>query len=152
MKREWLYAMLALGAGIAGGMLGSRLNEAVAAAAVETAPKSLAAHEILLIGPNGRPRAALRMTKSGEPSLEFFDHAGQARIALDIGSDENPGMRIYDLKRAMRIEVAVNADNVPTLRLFDAQSRPRALLGVDADGEAGMNFYSNSGRILRELP
>ena len=78
MKREWLYAMLALGAGIAGGMLGSRLNGAVAAAAVEAAPKSLAAHEILLIGPNGRPRAALRMTKSGEPSLEFLDHAGQA--------------------------------------------------------------------------
>lgn len=151
MKREWLYAILALIAGIAGGMLGSRLNGgAVAVAAVE--PKSLAAHEILLIGPNGRTRAALRMTKSGEPSLEFFDHAGQARVAIDIGSDENPEMRIYDLKRAVRVEMAVSSDNVPTLRLFDAQARPRALLGVDADGEAGMNFYSSSGRILRELP
>jgi hypothetical protein len=152
MKREWLYVMLALIAGTMGGIVGSRLNGIGAAVAAEAAPRSIAAQEILLIDPNGKTRAALRMTKAGEPSLELLDHAGQTRLALDIGADENPGIRFYDLKRMLRIEVGVNADNVPTLRLFDNQSRPRALIGVDADGEAGEDFYSSNGRILRELP
>jgi hypothetical protein len=152
MKKEWFYASLALAAGIAGGMVGGRLNLDGVGVAAEAAPKSLAAQQILLIGPNGKVRAALRMTKGGEPSLEFYDHAGQMRLALDIGADENPGLRLYDMKRALRLEVGINSDNVPALKVFDDQSRPRALLGVDADGEAGMNFYSGDGRILRELP
>jgi hypothetical protein len=152
MKKEWLYVVLALAAGVVGGMLGRRLNGAAAVVASESAPKTLAAQEILLTGSNGKVRAALHMTKNGEPSLELFDHAGQTRIVLDIGPDETPGMRFYDLKRAMRLKAEVSSENVPTLRFFDEQSRLRALFGVDAEGEAAMSFYSTTGRILRELP
>lgn len=126
--------------GIVGGMLGSRLNGAGTAVAGEPVPRSIAAREILLIGPNGKARAALHMTKDGQPILELYDHAGQTRVGLDIGPDETPGVRLYDLKGAARIGMSVSSDNVPALRLFDAQSRPRALLGVDGDGEAAMNF------------
>jgi hypothetical protein len=38
------------------------------------------------------------------------------------------------------------------VRLMDTSERAREVLGVDAEGEAGINFYAQDGRVLRELP
>ena len=61
-------------------------------------------------------------------------------------------MRLYDTSNKLRLSLEISTDGVPTVRLMDTSDRARAVIGVDAEGEAGLNFYAQDGRVLRELP
>jgi hypothetical protein len=152
MRKEWLYATLALIAGLAGGFLGSKLNGASAAVAAEAKPKNLAAESIRLVDVSGKTHAALHLNKDGEPSFEIYDHTGKLRAGLAIDSEQELALRLYDVKGSARVGMSVSPDGVPALRLFDAEARPRTLLGVDHDGEPALDFYASNGKLMRELP
>jgi hypothetical protein len=151
-KRERLYAVVALACGILGGLAGGRLSATAAAGATQVPPRTIAAQEILLVDAKGDTRGALSLNKDGDAGLALYDHHGKTRIALQISSDDESGFKVFDPAGVLRISLTLNVDQIPTLRLFDAQRRPRALLGVDPDGEAALDFYSEEGKLLRELP
>jgi hypothetical protein len=150
-KRERLYAVVALAGGILGGLAGGRLSATAAAGTTRVPPRTIAAQQILLVDAKGDTRGALSLNKDGDAGLSLYDHHGKTRIALQISSDES-GVKVFDPAGVLRISLTLNVDQIPTLRLFDAQHRPRALLGVDPDGEAALDFYSEEGKLLRELP
>jgi hypothetical protein len=152
MRKEWLYAMLALMAGTAGGVIGGRWSNAAIVIAAETSAKTIAAQQIVLIDAQGKTRAALHLNNQGEPGLDLYDHTGKLRAGFAINSEQELGLKLYDTKGVERVTMTVNSDGIPALRLYDSEANPRALLGVDTEGEAALDFYSRQGKLLRELP
>jgi hypothetical protein len=149
-KQEWLYAILALCGGIFGGFASSKLTSTAGAAVV--AQRSIAAQQILLIDPKGNARGTLSLNKEGDGSFSLYDHKGKLRAALEISDAEGLGLKFFDTAGALRLSLIINPERIPALRLFDSQRRPRALFGVDPEGDAALDFYSEEGKLLRELP
>jgi hypothetical protein len=151
-KRVWLYAVLALTGGVLGGFASGRLNASAAATIAQVPQRIMAAQEILLVDAKGNTRGTLSLNKDGDAGLSLYDHQGKLRTAIQISEDEGLGFKLFDTTGALRISLIINADHIPALRLFDSQHHPRALLGVDPEGEAALDFYSQEGKLLRELP
>jgi hypothetical protein len=152
-RPQWLYAMLALTGGVLGGFASGKLTSSTAAATIAQVPqRTLAAQEILLVDAKGRTRGALSLSKDGDGGLSLYDHQGKLRTALAINQAEGLGLKLFDTTGALRLSLIINPDQIPAVRLFDSQHRPRALFGVDPEGEAALDFYSQEGRLLRELP
>ncbi len=149
---KWTFLMVALLGGIAGGAIGSRWLAPRPAIASDTAPKSLAAQEILLVDAHGRTHAALRLDSDFEPVLQMYGHSGKSRVALGFGKERNLGLLFTDDAGVTRVIIGVTNDDVPAVRLFDQHGRQRALFGVDSGGESALDFYDGNGRLLRELP
>jgi hypothetical protein len=152
MRKEWLYAMLALGAGLIGGIIGGRFSNPGAALAAEAPVKNIAAEEIALVDAHNKTHAFLHLNKDGDPSFELYDHLGKLRAGLGFSSGQELGLKLFDAKGATRIIMTVSSDGVSALRLLDSKSQPRELLGIDNAGEPAIDFYSSDGRLLRELP
>jgi hypothetical protein len=150
MKRESLYVVVALAGGVFGGLAGGRLGSTASIAA--QVQKTIAAQEILLVDGKGNTRGALRLNPEGEPNLAFYGHDGKLRAAFDITNEEGLAFRLTDSSGTTRISMTINSDEIPALRLFDARAHPRALIGVDPEGESALDFYSQQGKLLRELP
>ena len=151
MKRESLYVVVALVGGILGGLAGGRLGS-TATIAAQAPQKTVAAQELLLVDAKGNTRGALRLNQDGEPNLALYAHDGKLRAAFEITNEDGLAFRLADSSGTTRISLTINSDEIPALRLFDAQTRPRALMGVDPQGESALDFYSQQGKLLRELP
>ena len=152
MKRELLYAVLALAGGVLGGLAGGKLSSTALATVPQAPPQTIAAQEVLLIDAKGNARAVLRLNETGDPGLSLYDHRGKLRTALQVSDEMGLGFQLFDTSGAVRISLIINADQIPALRLLDSRSRPRALFGVDPEGEPALDFYSQEGKLLRELP
>jgi len=151
-RKEWLYATLALIGGLAGGIAGSRLFGPGAAVAAETYPKSIAAQEFKLVDSKGKALLLLHSEPGGDPSCEFYDHAGKLRAGLAIDGDHELGFKLYDATGKARMTFTVGADGASTVRFYDAAGQARELMGVDNGGEPALMFYASDGKFLRQLP
>ncbi len=151
-RHQWLYGLLALTGGVLGGFASGKLNSTAGASIGQLQQRRLAAQEILLVDAKGHTRGALGLNKEGEPGIAIYDHQGTLRTALEISETDGLGLKLYDMTGALRISLLINNDQIPAIRLFDSRHRPRALLGVDPEGEAALDFYSEEGKLLRELP
>jgi hypothetical protein len=152
MRREWLYGVLALIAGVFGGYASGKFSATARAAVVQLRQRTVAAQEIVLIDAKGQVRGTLGVNQNGDAGLSFYDHHGKRRTALEISDAEGLWFKLFDTTGALRLALTINSDQIPALRLFDSQRHPRVLLGVDPDGEAALDFYSQEGKLLRELP
>src|SRR5438132_8929962 len=152
MRREWLYGLLALTGGVIGGFASGRFSSAAGASVAQLPQRTMAAEQILLVDAKGRTRGVLGLNKDGDPAVSVYDHHGTLRSALDISDADGLGFKFFDTAGTLRISLVINADQIPAIRLLDSRHRPRALLGVDPEGEAALDFYSEEGKLLRELP
>jgi hypothetical protein len=152
MKRAWFYVVLALAGGVLGGLAGGKLSSTAVAIVIQAPPRTVTAQEVLLVDAKGNARAVLRLNEIGDPGLSLYDHRGKLRTALQISDNEGLGFQLFDSSGELRISLIINADQIPALRLFDSRRRPRALFGVDPEGEPALDFYSQDGKLLRELP
>ena len=151
-RRQWLYAVLVLTGGVLGGYASGKISSTAGATIVQLPQRTMTAQEIVLVDAKGDMRGTLGVNKDGNAGLSLFDHHGKLRTALEISDTEGLAFKLFDPTGAVRLSLIVNNDRVPALRLFDSQQRPRVLLGVDPEGEAALDFYSEEGKLLRELP
>jgi hypothetical protein len=151
-RQEWLYALLALAGGVLGGFASGKLGSTAGAAITQMPARTVAAQKILLVDAKGQTRGALGVNQQGDPGISIYDHRGALRTSLEISDADGLGLKLFDPTGALRISLVINTDQIPAIRLFDSQRRPRALLGVDPQGEAALDFYSEEGKLLRELP
>ena len=149
-KKQWLYGLLVLAGGLAGGALANPLWQGAAAAAAQ-APKNIAAQEFTLVDENGKPRASLG-NKDGHTAFQIFGRDGHPRAEIDVDPNGAPAIALFDTDHKLRITVAVSSEAIPTVKLYDKNEEPRALIGVDDEGEPGMEFYGTGGKLMRELP
>ena len=152
IRREWLYAVLMLTGGVLGGYASGKISSTAGAAVVQHPQRTITAQEIVLVDAKGDLRGTLGVNKDGDAGLSLFDHKGKLRTALEINDTEGLALKLLDPTGAVRLSLIVSGDRIPALRLFDSQHRPRVLLGVDPEGEAALDFYSEEGKLLRELP
>jgi hypothetical protein len=151
-KTLWLYAVLVF----AGGLIGGALTSAVCRSRTVTAATPVVRTDSSAKSDISAPR---RVVTASEFLL--LDAAGKPRAKIDVNDDGQAGFAMYDRDNHPRAQIVVDnygapseisTDGVPTVRLLDTSDRPRAVLGVDGQGEAGLNFYAQDGRVLRELP
>jgi hypothetical protein len=152
IRRQCLYGLLALAGGVLGGLASGKISSTAGATLAQSQLRSMAAQEIILVDAKGQRRGALILNKDGDPSLSLYDHQGTLRSALDLSNADGLGFKLFDASGALRISLMINTDQIPAIRLFDSHHRPRTLLGVDPEGEAALDFYSEEGKLLRELP
>jgi hypothetical protein len=165
-KTLWLYAVLVFAGGLIGGALTSavcRSRTVTAATPVvrtDSSAKSdisaprrvLTASEFLLLDAAGKPRAKIDVNDDGQAGFAMYDRDNHPRAQIVVDNYGAPSVRLYDTTDKLRLSLEISTDGVPTVRLLDTSDRPRAVLGVDGQGEAGLNFYAQDGRVLRELP
>jgi hypothetical protein len=138
--------------GVLGGYASGKISSTAGAGAVQLPRRAMTAQELVLVDAKGATRGTFGVNKDGDAGLSLFDHQGRLRTALEISDTEGLAFKLFDPTGAVRLSLIINRDRIPALRLFDSQDRPRVLLGVDPEGEAALDFYSEDGKLLRELP
>jgi len=159
-KTLWLYGVLVFAGGLIGGALTSgicRSRTVVAAPPVTKSDTSaqrriVSASEFVLLDSTGKPRAKIDVNDDGQAGFAMYDRDNHPRAQIVVDNYGAPSVRLYDTTDKLRLSLEISTDGVPTVRLMDTSDRARAVLGVDAEGEAGLNFYAQDGRVLRELP
>jgi hypothetical protein len=165
-KTLWLYGVLVFAGGLIGGALASgvcRSRIVPAAPEVAKSPGSaksdtsaprrvVTASEFLLLDAAGKPRARIDVNDDGQAAFAMYDRDNHPRAQIVVDNYGAPSVRLYDTTNKLRLSLEISTDGVPTVRLTDSSDRARAVLGVDGQGEAGLNFYAQDGRVLRELP
>jgi len=110
------------------------------------------ASEFVLTDAAGKPRARIEVSRDGKAQFAMYDQQSHPRAQIAVDDLGAPSVQLYDTSNRLRLSLEVSTDGIPTVRLMDSSARARELLGVDAEGEAGLNFYAQDGRVLRELP
>jgi hypothetical protein len=110
------------------------------------------ASQFVLTDPDGKPRLRMDVNQDGLAEFAMYDRDNHPRTQVVVDNYGAPSIRLYDTYNKLRISLDVGTDGIPTVRLMDTSDRAREVLGVDAEGEAGINFYAQDGRVLRELP
>lgn len=170
-KTLWLYGVLVFAGGLIGGALSngachSRIvaaTPAVISGDMKTDTKSasdtrapqqriVTASEFVVLDAAGKPRARIDVNGEGQAAFAMYDRDNHPRARIVVNNQGVPSVRLYDTSNKLRLSLEVSTDGIPTVRLMDNGNHARALLGVDAEGEAGLNFYAQDGRLLRELP
>lgn len=162
-KTVLLYGALIFAGGLIGGGITSAVyrSHPVAAApqAAGDADKANApagsvvtASEFVLTDAAGKPRARIEVSRDGKAQFAMYDQQSHPRAQIAVDDLGAPSVQLYDTSNRLRLSLEVSTDGIPTVRLMDSSNRARELLGVDAEGEAGLNFYAQDGRVLRELP
>jgi len=103
-KRDVLMVIVALAAGLVGGVVSSwfLMGAPVFAQKAPQPEKVLQAERFEVVDQAGKLRAALGTASDGSPSLTLADQAGKSRATLGIASDGSPGLQLYDQAGQLR--------------------------------------------------
>jgi hypothetical protein len=113
-------AVLALAAGLVGGLLADRLSFDRPVLASEPA-KEIMAQAFTLVDAEGATRAALNTSIEGEPALAFYDSKHRIRIVLDMTGGGDPRLFLMDAEGRIRtvMGLGLGDDGRPFVRLRD---------------------------------
>ena len=145
-KQYSLLLVLALVAGLVGGVVSSRLftNQPVFAKEVTSKSKEIfpelrviMAKEIMLLGLDRKPRIRLMVDQNGEPGLHFYDEQGTYRAGFSVGAG-TPALTMHD-KSGLRLQIGLmslmsTGAEWPTILLIDKKGVNRTILTLDPIG------------------
>ena len=136
-KRDYLLVVvIALAAGIAGGMVTHRFL--VPSAREDKELKNIVvAHEFHLVDEEGRDRWVLNLSKHGEPTVTFVNQNGWAPMAIGINKE---GLPFFNMV------LEPHSKGGPSLILMDSQMKRRALLGLNKEGEPHLSLLDETGQ------
>jgi len=156
-KQYISLAVLALAAGLAGGMVSSWFfsNQLVFAreATEKTAEISpelrvIMAREINLLGLDRKPRIKLAVDQNGEPGLHYYDEKGRYRAGFSVGQG-TPALTMRD-KSGLRLQIGLTRlmsteDEWPTILLMDKKGVERVILALDIEGRPHLALKNAKG-------
>jgi hypothetical protein len=156
-KQYISLAVLALAAGLAGGMVSSWFfsNQLVFAReatkkAAEISPelRVIMAREINLLGLDRKPRIKLAVDEYGEPGLHFYDEKGRYRAGFSVGQG-TPALTMRD-KSGLRLQIGLTRlmstkDEWPTILLVDKKGVERVILALDIEGRPHLALKNAKG-------
>ena len=138
-----LIFLLALTAGLAGGLLASQFfaTTPVLAAKTSEMQKVIAAEEFRLIDKEGRVLSTWGMYAGG-PGIVLFNRNGQFRAVFSLTSpEEGPVLTFADKDGVHRATVGLGAKRQPYLTLRDVAGKERISLSLDDKGDPFLVFY-----------
>lgn len=156
-KQYISLAVLALAAGLAGGIVSSWFlsNQPVFAreattGAGEISPelRVIMAREINLLGLDRKPRIKLAVDQNGEPGLHYYDEKGRYRAGFSVGQG-TPSLTMRD-KSGLRLQIGLmklisTGDEWPTILLMDKKGVERAILTLDIEGRPHLALKNAKG-------
>ena len=156
-KQYISLAVLALVAGLAGGMVSSWFfsNQLVFAReatkkAAEISPelRVIMAREIILLGLDRKPRIKLAVDQNGEPGLHYYDDKGRYRAGFSVGQG-TPALTMRD-KSGLRLQIGLTRlmsteDEWPTILLMDEKGVERVILALDIEGSPHLALKNAKG-------
>jgi hypothetical protein len=131
-----LWVVIALFAGLIGGMLSNRFLRPEPEQSKDLR-NIVVAHEIHLVDDEGRERWVLTLSKEGEPHVTFVNKNGWAPMAMGINKEGLPFLNMV---------LEPNQKAGPSLIMMDSQMNSRALLGLNGDGEPYLTFLDQNGQ------
>ena len=138
-----LMLLLALTAGLAGGLLATHFSATAPALAANTpeAQKVISAEEFRLIDKEGRILSTWGMYAGG-PGIVLFNKNGQFRAVFSLTSpEEGPVLTFADKNGVHRATVGLGAKRQPYLTLRDVAGKERISLSLDDKGDPFLVFY-----------
>lgn len=172
-RKNWAYAMLALGGGVLGGLVAMQLAPTVAIAAravhtlraerfelvdkagsrravFEVSPSGMA--DLMLYDGAGHDRAEYRVSRDGVATLGFYDETGARRVLLGAVPGGRNGVTVYGNNGRLLAGLTVDADNDSSVTLYDPNTgRARVGLGVATSGAPALALFDEKGRDRAEL-
>jgi hypothetical protein len=156
-KQYISLAVLALAAGLAGGMVSSWFfsNQLVFAReatkkAAEISPelRVIMAREINLLGLDRKPRIKLAVDQNGEPGLHYYDEKGRYRAGFSVGQG-TPALTMRD-KSGLRLQIGLTRlmsteDEWPTILFMDKKGVERVILALDIEGRPHLALKNAKG-------
>lgn len=97
LKRDvWTMLVLAVGAGLLGGLVSGSLTSTPPAFAEKTAaPKVISAESFFIVDQQGQVRAALALSPdNGQPALVFLDKQGKVRLRASLLAQGHPAVYV----------------------------------------------------------
>ncbi len=181
MKTDWMTKGLLVFVGSGLWAMALMHGQPVARAQTSAIPNVIKAHKFELVDANGKPRAALAVSKYGAglglndvtgttrailsvgasgSRLDLSDAIGKTRVAL--GVDDGPGLALYDANEKIRAAISVDEEG-PALYLADANGTDRAILGVTqtvnkvtgaatTSSPGTLTLYDKNGNVLYQRP
>ncbi|MFH0811106.1 MAG: hypothetical protein V2A77_11675 [Pseudomonadota bacterium] len=136
--------ILALVAGLIGGLVASRLAFVPAAWAQNRTPKTIEAEDFRLVDAERNLRALLRVEKGGQPELTLWDTSGMARAALRLNHEQEP---VFDMWSKGGVHAALTmVGDVPGMAVY-VNGQRRTWLAV-VNGVPRMQLWDEVGRQL----
>jgi hypothetical protein len=132
----FLFVVIALAAGVIGGMLSNKFLQPEPEQG-KNLKNIIVAHEIHLVDDEGRERWVLALSREGEPHVTFVNRHGWAPMAMGINKE---GLPFFNMV------LEPNQKAGPSLIMMDSQMNSRALLGLNLDGEPYLTFLDKSGQ------
>jgi len=117
----------------------------------------------LAMGPDGSARLSFHDADAptarvmlglnqGNPSLTFADSVGRPRIVLSAAADGSASLGFRGKERTFPgASLSVLPSGAVALVLYDAGGKARAGLGVEDHGRAGLDFFDQSGKVIRQV-
>lgn len=148
-RKQYIFVLLlAVGGGVAGGALVSRLLVARPAFAQATAENSqvLRAQRFEVIDEEGKRRGRFDSLPNGAVRLVFYNSDGRIRTGLLVATNGTPGLQFWDRNGK---PVSVFSDGVT---LLDPAGQPRGRMSVSANGNPSITFYDADGKVTWSAP
>jgi hypothetical protein len=156
-KQYISLAVLALVAGLAGGMVSSWFINSQPVFAREATEKAteispelrvIMAREINLLGLDRKPRIKLAVDQNGEPGLHYYDEDGLYRAGFSVGQG-TPALTMRD-KSGLRLQIGLTRlmsteDEWPTILLMDKKGIERVILALDIEGRPHLALKNAKG-------
>lgn len=148
-RRQFHMALAVLAvSGLGGGFVSSLVVPGRAAWAQEGA-KQVRAEAFILVDADGKPRASLLFTPTGEPSLGLTDAAGITRAVLSLTRDQ-PSLTLTDAAGKPRAGLSIGGDGGPSLAFYDAVGDPQ--VGLSVMGGTPNLVFIDEGRVQWRAP
>jgi len=129
MIKRMAYTVLAIGAGLIGGMLHSAFFPVTAARAAEDS-RSIKVTAVELVDSAGR-RLAVLDSKGSSGTLAFFDQRGRKRGEFGLARDGSPHLGLRDSSGALPLSLDLTDTERPRLVMSDRSFEGRVFLGVN---------------------
>lgn len=136
---------------IAGCAAAHRLTEDSRNAAYARAPAMVMAQNFVLVDAQGRPLVQLSAASDGA-GLVVLDQRGKPRAAVIVTKTGEPGIKLYDTNGAVRAAIEVSTDDQAGLALYDPKGHARAALVSKATGESSLVLLDETGKQVASLP
>lgn len=146
--------ILALIAGFAGGVVGTRVAPADLVIAEETASRSqiVTVQRLVITDRDGIPRAYLAVSETGEPSLDFVNQQGQSVASFGLTPGESPELRLNAADGAPRMRLALLEKGEPRLDFtMEKDGKSLASLGLSAQGWPDLRLSGKDGKAATSL-
>jgi hypothetical protein len=146
--------LMALMAGLVGGMAGNRLLATDPVIAQEAAPRAqvITVRKLIVTDKEGNPRAQLAVSDAGEPRLDLVDKGGTSLASLALTAEGGSEFLLNSKDGSPRVRLALLSKGQPRLDFtMEKDGRSVASLGLSSEGWPDLHLSGKEGKAAATM-